>query len=61
MTQAVDLASPLPAALLPLTPAEYNAGTAGPVLANARSALVQARDQLKSAVADAKACRDALK
>ncbi|MGD0862998.1 MAG: hypothetical protein ABSA21_09570 [Candidatus Limnocylindrales bacterium] len=61
VTQAVDLASPLPAALLPLTPAEYNAGTAGPVLANARSALVQARDQLKSAVADAKACRDALK
>jgi hypothetical protein len=61
VTVAVGLASPLPAAVLPLTPAQYNGGTAGPVLANARTALGQARDQLKAAVADAKACRDALK
>jgi hypothetical protein len=61
VTQAVGLASPLPAQLLPLTPAQYNGGTAGPVLTNARTALGQARDQLKSAIADAKACRDALK
>ena len=61
VTAAANLASPLPAALLPLTPAEYNGGTAGPILANARTALGQARDDLKSALADAKACRDALK
>jgi hypothetical protein len=61
VTAAVGLATPLPAALLPLTPAQYNGGTAGPVLANARTALGQARDQIKAAVADAKACRDALK
>jgi hypothetical protein len=61
VTAAVGLATPLPSALLPLTPAQYNGGTAGPILANARTALGQARDQLKAAVADAKACRDALK
>jgi hypothetical protein len=61
VTAAANLASPLPAALLPLTPVEYNGGTAGPILANARTALGQARDDLKSALADAKACRDALK
>lgn len=58
--KAVGLATPLPATLLPLTPAEYNAGTAGPVLTSARTALVQARDLLKSAVQDARACRAAL-
>ncbi len=61
VTAAVGLATPLPAALLPLTPAQYNAGTAGPVLNNARAALLQARNDLKSAIASAKACRDALK
>ncbi|MGD0248027.1 MAG: hypothetical protein ABSB75_03140 [Candidatus Limnocylindrales bacterium] len=61
VTKAVGLAGPLPAALLPLTPAQYNAGTAGPIIASARTALGQARDQLKAAVAAAKACRDALK
>ena len=61
VTAAVCLASPLPATLLPLTPAQYNGGTAGPVLASARTALGQARDDLKSALASAKACRDALK
>lgn len=61
VTQAVGLAAPLSATLLPLTPAQYNAGTAGPILTSARTALAQARDLLKSAVQDAKACRAALK
>jgi hypothetical protein len=61
VAKAVGLASPLPEALLPLTPAQYNAGTAGPIIGNARTALGQARDQLKAAMAAAKACRDALK
>lgn len=61
VTAAVGLATPLPAALLPLTPAQYNAGTAGPILTSARTSLGQARDDLKSAMASAKACRDALK
>jgi hypothetical protein len=58
---AANLAGPLPAKLLPLTPAQYNGGTAGPVLTSARTALTDARNDLKSAVADAKACRTALK
>ena len=60
VTKAAGLAAPLPAALLPLTPAEYNGGTAGPILTNARTALGQSRDLLKSAIADAQACRAAL-
>ena len=61
VTQAMGLAAPVPAALLPLTPAQYNAGTAGPVLKSSRAALVQARGLLQSARKDAQACRDALK
>jgi hypothetical protein len=61
VAKAVSLATPLPAALLPLTPAQYNGGTAGPVINNARAALLSARDQLKAAIADANACRAALK
>jgi hypothetical protein len=61
VAKAVSLATPLPASLLPLTPAQYNGGTAGPVLNNARAAILSARDQLKAAVADANACRAALK
>ena len=61
VTAAMNLASPLPAQLIALTPAEYNAGTAGPILTSSRKALGQARDDLKSAVADAVACRNALK
>ena len=61
VTNAVGLAGPLPAKVLPLTPAQYNAGTAGPIITSARTALGQARDQLKAAIASAKACRDALK
>ncbi len=58
---AISLAQPLPAKLLPLTPAQYNSGTAGPIVTSARAALGQARDQLKAAMASAKACREALK
>jgi hypothetical protein len=58
---AVALASPLPGKLLPLTPAQYNAGTAGPVITAARADLVKARADIKAAVASAKTCRDALK
>jgi hypothetical protein len=61
VTAAVGLAGPLPAQLLPLTPAQYNGGTAGPILTSARSSLTTARSDLKNAVADAKACRAALK
>jgi hypothetical protein len=61
VTAAVGLATPLPASLLALTPAQYNGGTAGPVLAGARTALGTARTDLKNAIASAKACRDALK
>jgi hypothetical protein len=61
VANAVGLAQPLPAKLLPLTPAQYNSGTAGPIIVSARTALGQARDQIKAALASAKACRDALK
>lgn len=61
VTQALGLAQPLPAMLLPLTPAQYNAGTAGPVLKSSKAALVQARGLLQAARKDAQACRDALK
>ncbi len=61
VANAVALATGLPARLLPLTPAEYNAGTAGPVITSARTALGQARSDLKAALVDAKNCRAALK
>jgi hypothetical protein len=61
VANAVGLAQPLPARLLPLTPAQYNSGTAGPIIIGARAALGQARDQIKAALASATACRDALK
>jgi len=61
VTAAVNLATPLPAPLLALTPAQYNAGTAGPIIASARTALGHARDDLKSAATSAKAARGALK
>ena len=61
VAKAVSLATPLPAALLPLTPAQYDGGTAGPILNSSRAAILSARDQLKAAVADANACRAALK
>jgi len=61
VAQAVSLAQPLPATLLALTPAQWNAGTAGPVVKSARATLLQARGLLKTARSDAQACRVALK
>ncbi len=61
VSQALSLTAPLPAAVLPLTPAQWNAGTAGPVIKDARAKLVQARDLIRTARKDAQACRDALK
>jgi hypothetical protein len=58
---AVALATPLPAQILGLTPSQFNSGSAATVLASARSTIGQARADLKSAVASAKACREALK
>ena len=47
--------------LLALTPAQFNGGTAGPVLASAKTALTTARADLKTAVADGQAVIAALK
>jgi len=58
---AMALVGPLPAQLVPLTPAQYNAGTAGPILSAARTAIGRARDDLKAAVAAGKAALAALK
>lgn len=55
------LVTSLPAKLLALTPAQFNAGTAGPVLNAARTALAHARDDLKAATTDARACLAALR
>ncbi len=52
---------PLVAGLLPLTPAQWNAGTAGPVLRAARSTEASARDLLRAARDDAAACVAALR
>ncbi len=52
VASAEALASPLPAQLLALTPAQYNAGMGGPVLQKARGALIEARDDLKAAAQD---------
>jgi hypothetical protein len=49
------------AAILPLTPAGWNAGTAGPVLDAARASITAARAQLRTALADGKAAIAALK
>ena len=40
--------------VLPLTPADWNAGTAGPVLREARQAIVDARANLRTALAEAR-------
>ena len=61
VSAAVALATGLSAKLLPLTPADYNGGTAAPILNSARSSLGTARNDLKQAVASAQACRVALK
>jgi len=49
------------AAILPLHPADWNAGTAKPILDAARSSLEAARADLATALAEAKAAKAALK
>jgi hypothetical protein len=49
------------AAVLPLTPAGWNAGTAKPVLDAARASIVAARGDLRTALADGQAAIAALK
>jgi hypothetical protein len=64
MQKTVAQVSPLvlgvPAAVLPLTLAQYNAGTAKPILASSRTSLRTGRGLLAGARADAVACRAAL-
>ena len=52
--QADTLVSPVAAAIMPLSPADWNGGTAGPALDAARGKLRQARDLLAAARADAR-------
>jgi hypothetical protein len=61
VAQAVALADPIPGKLLVLTPADWNSGAAGPVLAAAREDMFHARELLREARQDARECRDALK
>jgi hypothetical protein len=61
LARAVALAQPIPGRILPLTPAQFNSGSAGPTVTAARTALGHARDDLKAAAASAKACLQALK
>lgn len=56
-----SLAAPVPGRLLPLTPAQFDSGAAGPVLQGARNALVQARDSMQAAAEDGRAVLAALK
>jgi hypothetical protein len=57
---AVSLAAPIPGRLLPVTAAQSRAGIAGPILVQARAALLSARDHLKNAVGDGRAVVAAL-
>ena len=58
---AAGLAAPVRAQLLSLTVAKYNAGGAAPVIRNARTALIQARNDFKSAAQDGRNVLAALK
>jgi hypothetical protein len=59
--QVSPLVAGIPAAVLPLTPADYNDGTAKPILTSSRASLQSGRGLLAGARADAKACIAALK
>jgi hypothetical protein len=61
VAQVSPLVSGIPAAVLPLTPADYNAGSAKPILASSRTSLQSGRRLLARAGADAIACRAALR
>jgi len=60
-SQISPLVAGIPAAVLPLTPAQYNAGTATPILASSRTSIQSGRGLLIGARADARACVAALK
>jgi hypothetical protein len=59
--QVSPLVGGIPAAVLLLTPAQYNAGTAKPILVSSRTSLGAGRGLLAGARADARACIAALK
>lgn len=61
VVQVSPLVQGIPAAVLPLTPAQYNDGTAKPILTSSRASLQSGRGLLVGARADAKACIAALK
>jgi len=59
--QAEGLLGPVAATILPLTPADWNAGTAKPALDSARSTLRQVGRLFAGARADARTCARALR
>jgi hypothetical protein len=61
VAQVSPLVAGIPAAVLPLTPAQYNAGTAKPILVGSRTSIQSGRGLLAGARADARACLAALK
>ena len=61
LAKAESLAAPWPSKLISLTPAQYATGTAGSSLQQARTALAEASQQLKAAVADGRAVLAALR
>ena len=52
--EAVNGVAGVAADVLPLTPADWNAGTAGPILRAARQAVVEARTDLRTAMGEAR-------
>jgi len=58
---ARTLASPVGEAVIPLTPADYNAGTAQPVLAAAETDMLSAKTELRAAGDDARAIVEILR
>lgn len=57
VNQAETLLHPVVGTIIGLTPADYNAGTAHPALADARTTLRQVRGLFAQARTDARACR----
>jgi hypothetical protein len=54
IAEALTMVEVVAEAVLPLTPADWNDGTAGPVLREARQAIVDARADLRTAMAEAR-------
>ena len=61
VAKVTPLVQGIPAAVLPLTPAQYNDGTAKPILTSSRIGLQSGRGLLVGARADARPCIAALK